>query len=352
MALGVVAAVVAVAGSAASDGAPVFRDVLAPSAAVLDPAQDSAIRQRLAHVDLEQLGDVRRQVREGLPGRMALNLWADAEFEALIDTMARTSTGYSLSGRLAGVRNGAATLVVNGDVVVGTVWTPSALYDIRTVDGVQVLREVDVAALLPLGVPLVGDQALGRRAAGAKSQRPVAADGDAETADDGFVVDILVLWTAVAAKKAGGEANIKALIDLGVASANDAYARSGVDFRLSLVGAEQTDFPDFGGPFYDDAFNEYPNENVAWEEELEAHWDAVFAVRDRVQADIINIVMEMSVLGGFANLMHELSPDFADMAFSFVDPEQIAYNTLAHEVGHNMGLHHDRHVDPVGGIFP
>ena len=68
-----------------------------------------------------------------------MNLWPDAQFSALFERTARTSAGYSLSGRLAGIPHGAATLVVNGDAVGGTVWTPSALYDIRTVNGAQVL---------------------------------------------------------------------------------------------------------------------------------------------------------------------------------------------------------------------
>lgn len=124
-------------------------------------------------------------------------------------------------------------MVVNGDVVAG------ALYDIRTVNGAQVLREVNMAALPPLAPPMV------------RPLPPAGADATQPRSDqdDGSVVDVLVLWTARAAKKAGGEAAIRSLIDLGVAGANDAYARSGVRFRLSLVGAEQTDFPDLDHGF-------------------------------------------------------------------------------------------------------
>ena len=56
--------------------------------------------------------------------------------------------------------------------------------------------------------------------------------------------------------------------------------------------------------------------------------------------------------GGYANLMHELSPEFEELAYNFVSVERVAYNTLAHEIGHNMGLQHDRHVNPLGGAFP
>ena len=110
-------------------------------------------------------------------------------------------------------------------------------YDIRTVNGLQVLREVDVARLPPLAPPIV--RAGPRRRSDARAT--VESQGGP---DDGSVVEVLVLWTARAAKKAGGVAGIRALIDLGVAAANDAYARSGVRFRVGLAGAEQTDFPD------------------------------------------------------------------------------------------------------------
>ena len=84
-----------------------------------------AVRQRVAKVDFERLGDIRHRVSEGHVAQMTLNLWPDAEFDALLARTARTSAGYSLSGRLAGIPNGATTLVVNGDVVAGTVWTPT-----------------------------------------------------------------------------------------------------------------------------------------------------------------------------------------------------------------------------------
>lgn len=338
------AAFAAVGGMASERSVAVFHDV--PQLPSNTLAQTGHVtRQRWAGVDLEQFGEVRDRVRQGHPTGMALNLWEGAEFEVLVDRTERTSAGYSLSGRLAGVQHGATTLVVNGDVLVGTVWTPTAIYDIRTVDGLQVLREVDVASLPPLAPPIVRAY---------PASRPDASDGEPveseDGSDDGSVIEILVLWTARAAKKAGGIAAIRALIDLGVAATNDAYVRSGVLFRVSLVGAEQTGLPDFDRQFYL-PFGLSEEAVAAWEEELAAKWDDVFAVRDRVGADLISVVMEME-FGGFANQMHELSPDFESLAFSLVHVDRVAYNTLAHELGHNMGVHHDRFVAPEGGAFP
>ena len=340
----IAAAIAAVGGLAGERSVAVFYEVPQQLSSNGLASAEHVSRQRWAGADLEQFGEIRDRVRQGRPTGMALNLWEGAEFEALIDPTERTSEGYSLSGRLAGVQHGATTLVVNGDVVVGTVWTPTALYDIRTVDGLQVLREVDVSSLPPLAPPIV--RAYPPQSGHAGDGEPVESE---DGSDDGSVIEVLVLWTARAAKKAGGVAAIRALIDLGVAAANDAYARSGVHFRISLVGAEQTDVwdinEDLTPPF---------EELATWYEEQDARWDDVFAARDRVGADLTSIVMDMKgwPFGGFGFQMHELSHEFESLAYSFVDVARVAYNTLARMMGYNMGLQHDRFVEPKGGVFP
>ena len=52
---------------------------------------------------------------------------------------APTSSGYSLAGDLEGVPFGSVTLVVNGDVFVGTVRTSSAIYTIASESPLQVM---------------------------------------------------------------------------------------------------------------------------------------------------------------------------------------------------------------------
>ena len=276
-----VATVVAVGAEELDRGGALFGDAEpVPGSVAVGPP---ALRQRWANVDLERLDAVRGSVREGALAGLRLNMWPDAEFDAVFERTARTGDGYVLSGRLAAVRNGAATLVVNGDVVVGTVWTPGGVYDIRTVGDRQVVREVDVRTLPPLAEPMIRTYPRDTKARVAHASK-----AEEEAVDDGSVVDILVLWTAAAGKSAGGRANVNALIDLSVAVANDSYARSGVMFRLSLVGAEQTDFPDLGDG--DLGFS-----RAVWtfdDDQLDAIWNDVEAVRDRFGADIVTIVMD------------------------------------------------------------
>ena len=87
---------------------------------------------------------------------LTLNLFDDASFTGLVEQVAPTfSGGYSLSGRLAGIEMGTMTLVVNGDVVAGTVRTPETTYRIRPAGGgLHAVSEVDLARLPPLGEPI------------------------------------------------------------------------------------------------------------------------------------------------------------------------------------------------------
>ena len=66
--------------------------------------------------------------------KLALNLFPDAEYEAIVDRTEKTfSGGYSLSGSLAGEPLASVTLVVNGTTVAGSVRTSQATYRIRSV---------------------------------------------------------------------------------------------------------------------------------------------------------------------------------------------------------------------------
>ena len=58
------------------------------------------------------------------------------------------SGGYSLAGQLLEEPLGTLTLVVNGATVAGTVRSPGALYDIRSVGGgLYAMRELDESPL-------------------------------------------------------------------------------------------------------------------------------------------------------------------------------------------------------------
>ena len=130
------------------------------------------LRRRLVTIDLGHLvpatdsaaGRSAAGIEAAPSGVLILNLFDDAVFTGLVERTAPTfSGGQALSGRLAGIEMGTMTLVVNGDVVAGTVRTPEATYRIRPAsNGLHAVSQVDLSQLPPLGEPVlrrfVGDQ--------------------------------------------------------------------------------------------------------------------------------------------------------------------------------------------------
>ena len=158
-------ALLAAAGEAAGQPAGLFRAV-APAGLAAVPGAETAsdsitLRRRLVAIDFGQLTppvDAAAAVPPAAApsGVLSLNLFDDASYTGLVESVAPTfSGGYSLAGPLAGVEMGTMTLVVNGDVVAGTVRTPEATYRIRPADGgLHAVSEVDLSRLPPLGEPI------------------------------------------------------------------------------------------------------------------------------------------------------------------------------------------------------
>ena len=156
-------------GEAVGQPGGLFREA-APMAAVAGPdlsaVSDSVtLRRRLVAIDFGQLvpsADTAATVPGGAAaapsGALTLNLFDDASFTGLVRSVAPTfSGGYSLSGPLAGVEMGTMTLVVNGDVVAGSVRTPEATYRVRPAGaGLHAVSEVDPSRLPRLGEPIPG----------------------------------------------------------------------------------------------------------------------------------------------------------------------------------------------------
>ena len=143
--------------------APLFLELDDEALAAADlVAVDSG--ERLVRINRQRLEDARTALSDGKRPRLLVNL-ADATLTAIVERAAPTTSGYALSGRFAGGARGGLTLVVNGDIVVGSVWTPVDAYDIRTVAaGVCAIRKADPAKGLPLADPLAPPAPPGRPA--------------------------------------------------------------------------------------------------------------------------------------------------------------------------------------------
>ena len=297
------------------------------------------LASHLVDIDFEQLASVTNpqaglkdsSVREPpTPQTLVLNLFHDVVYTGIVEHVEPTASGHALWGGLEGVELGTMTLVVNGKIVVGTVRTPDAVYSIRTAgDGKYVIRQIDESSLPPPAEPLEVPPS-------SPGIRPKTDDG-ADPLDDGSVIDVMVVYTPLAKHRHGGRAGIEALIDLFVTETNQAFANSGVTHRIRLVLREEVDYVEDGSS----ALGRLRNDS-------DGYMDQIHELRDMYAADLVHLVVGRT--GGFycgiaASVGGDESYGFA------ITGSSCGGITFAHELGHNMGLDHDRYEVgvPVGG---
>ena len=291
------------------------------------------LASRLVEIDFGQLSQVTKSPvgpkdpvtgKPTEPQALVLNLFDDVVLTGIVEHVEPTSSGHSLWGRLDGVGLGTFTLVVNGRMVIGTVRTPDAVYTIRTAgDGTYVIRQIDESSLPPLGEPLEGPV----------TPRDSHTQADDVPPDDGSEIDVMVVYTPLAKHREGGRAAIEALIDLFVAETNQAYANSGVIHRINLVLREEVDYTEDGGSSLD--LRRLSNGS-------DGHMDHVHERRDMYGADLVHILVGRSDVGGRAFFIAlESSADGEALGFGLT--ASFSGLVFAHELGHNMGLLHDRY---------
>ena len=137
-------------------------------------------------------------------------------------------------------------------------------------------------------------------------------------------IDVAVVYTPAARRAAGGTAAIEAVIDLMIAETNQAYEEGGVDHRVALVARSEVPYTESGDNGVD--LDRLANPS-------DGYMDEVHALRDRTEADLVHLLFDEGNVGGVAVL---------GGAFGLTC-QACGGRTFAHELGHNMGLEHDRY---------
>ena len=315
-----------------------------PRAATPIPTRGGAtVRHREARIDFARLARVKANVESGGSGLLDLNLFDDVEFKAVGLRVERTASGgYSLSGRLDGVPFGTATLVVNGDIVKGSVRTPFGAYTIDAAGDACHIRQVDSSKLPRLAEPLRPPPPQMHPANSPQgAPRPT---GRVETAnDDGneSVVDVLVVYTSAVTEAVGGVLAVLTMVDLFITETNQAYRDSDVDQQVFLTRAVEVDY-------------EGSNSGLDLERLLnpeDGYLDDVHELRERTGSDLVHLIAESGTVCGIAYLMWTPAAWFERYGFGLTI-RNCGGAVFAHELGHNMGLRHDRYVDSTDTPFP
>ena len=274
----------------------------------------------MARVDLGRLSELRDKVERGVPARLRLDLFAGVSPVVRLHRATRTERGYAMSGRVEGAPDTAVTLVAHGDVFYSTAWMSDGAYEVRTVGAAQVVERLPSSKHV-CHTPSADDAG--------DEFRPGA---DAVADDDGGEVDVLVFYTDSARRSVGGHRNVLVRIDHHVEWTNAAFELSATRMRIRLVGAQEL-------VGYSEASG-----SRAELLSLFSRDSRVQALSDALAADIVLLHLG-STAGGLAGSATRAGRRVFSIA-------QMTPRTFAHELGHNMGLQHDRMNNRRNDPFP
>lgn len=299
----------------------------------------SAVRARAVRPDLAAIDALARGHLASAAGqRFVLDLFPGLELEAEVIGAEVRASGTTLFARLDGLELGTAILTHEAGVLVGTIDFPGGNYAVERLDGDGAYRVVQKAAhLAPPELPPRVRFA------------PARADGfDAEPdvpVDSGRLIDVMIVWTPAAQTAGGGAAAMQSLAQASIDNANLTYLNSGVAQRLRLVHAQQVSYAERTScPGGSNAFD------CALDDITDGLIPNVHALRDTHGADLVSIFIHNSAYCGLAWLPYP-SAGTAYLGYSVLDWDYcpVGNKSFVHELGHNMGAHHDTYVLGGGG---
>lgn len=296
-------------------------------------------RQRAITLNRAAL-DIMSRPRTGIPTDITLNLFDGGPRTLDLDQPRWYPKQTKVwRGRLKGDPGSDVTLVAQGATMVGTILSNQQLYKIEATSGtLHRLLEIDESTLPPDHHPIVvADESVAAPATeGATEQTEPTASAAGDT-----VVDLLVVYTSAAKNQEGGHAAMEALIALAVDSANHAYSNSQITMQLRLVHAAEIAYTESGDMGIDLPRLRNTTDGIM---------DQVHQLRDQHKADLVALIVDNG--GNSCGIAYVMAngprAGFAGSAFSVTARDCLVNDTLAHELGHNMGNAHDRATGGAG----
>lgn len=285
------------------------------------------------------IGALRTELLEARPGlELSLSLPGVGEQRLRFSGVEEAWGGGSIwSARVEGDPNGRATLSRVGELVVGTVRVHERLFSIESAaNGLHRLRELNENVFPTCGVTAQHEVS---SEGGAPEQAAALTTGGAPP-----TIDVLVVYTTSAKNVEGGVAAIEAKVNLAIAETNQAYSNSQVVQRLRLVHQAE-----LVGYVEDSSFSTMLGQLRSSSDGV---IDGIHALRAQYGADMVAMIVAGSEYCGIAYLMQTVNTSFEANAFSVTSRLcATGYYTFGHELGHNMGCHHDR-ANASTGAYP
>lgn len=295
-----------------------------------------------------------KERKQLLKPQLTLNLFPETTLRLVRSKLDKKKVGREIwRGQVANDPTSKVTLVAKGTVVAGNLYTKDGVYEIRpAAKNLQSVRLIslkdfpeDVHRTPKKTGSLFGN--LREHVSDSANAISEAAENAAETVTNQIVtVDVIVAYTRAARDAAGSDTGMSAIIDLAVDEANQAYSASGVKIVLNLVKTVEVNYTESNNLKTDLDNLEKNDDDVM---------DNLHALRDRLKADIVTLFMkdgEMDYCGIGNQMNEENAEDFADYAFSVVDMDCISNRSYMHELGHNMGIQHDKDHSDSAPLYP
>ncbi|MZH41089.1 MAG: hypothetical protein F3740_04685, partial [Nitrospinae bacterium] len=322
------------------------------------------VRSRLVTIDFGLIKNPEEDFEAEPDGeiKLILNAFQGLEFTAIIKRIEKNRSGsYSWYGELKDNPLSRVVLVVSDNKVFGNISKTGFSYQVRHIsDGVHAVYEIDPTKFPPASEPITPDiksnsiplnRPLGNSKAHVKPHisggysdlaggdafisqdsfsqietnsdamlstgvltvpdslspsNSLSSSDPATQADDGSVIEVLVVYTEEARIAEGGVSAIESLIDLAESETNAAYSNSGVEHTISVVAKKEIDFSE----------NDFSFSGTLSSAQSGAI-SGLHALRDDNGADLVAVLVKGdNSLCGLAYLMTTVSSSFEAFGYS------------------------------------
>lgn len=244
------------------------------------------------------------------------------------------------NGTVEGAADSSAIFSQHGKALAGVIRFNGRVFKVqRVADEIHMLMEVSPNEPFPEADPVAIDSFTVTDTAGNGSA--VAAD---TASDDGSQIDVMVVYSTNTKERYGdfgGDVDgVNAHIALAIAESNQAYSNSQINTQLRLVHTSEVQ----------NASGNMSADLSALTSSTDGVMDHIHDLRNQYGADMVSWFQESSQYCGIA----WLSGTSASHGFSVVASNcATGYYSTAHELGHNMGSHHDSaNSGGSSGIYP